>query len=63
MRTHEWKAAIALLCGLGACVAGFGGLALRLSPRATVAPVVAVEADEDECEEPAPDLAAVDVEA
>ncbi len=57
MRSHEWKAAVALLCGLGACVAGFGGLALRLSPRTVVVPVIAVEADEDECEDLAPPAA------
>jgi len=51
----NWKAAIAFLCGLGVFAAGYGGLALRLSPRVSPAsreraPAVP-EADEDECEE------------
>ena len=63
MHKNDWKAVVALLCGLGACVAGFGGLALRLTPHAAVAPAIAVEADDDECDEPAPDLPAAEAEA
>jgi hypothetical protein len=67
MLNKEWKVTLVSLCGLGACVAGFGGLALRLSPQAPAAPRAIVpavaDAEEDECEE-APALPdAVDAEA
>ena len=60
MHTKEWKVLLALVCGLGVCVAGFGGLALRLAPHAPSAP--AISAEEDECDESAPPPAQADME-
>jgi hypothetical protein len=55
MPMSKWTLTVVLLCGLGVCVAGYGGLARRLtsyspaSPRGA-APAV-IEAEEDEWED------------
>jgi hypothetical protein len=57
MRNQQQTFTIALLCGLGLCLAGFGGFALRLAPHAT-ATAGEPAADEDESENafPLPEL-------
>ena len=55
MPISNWKVAVVSLCGLGVCVAGYGGLAQRLSPHAPSAPrelsPAVSEAEEDAVEE------------
>jgi hypothetical protein len=55
MSIKDWKLTVVFLCGLGVCVAGFGGLARRLNPHTPASPralaVEVAEAEEDDWEE------------
>jgi hypothetical protein len=55
MHKKEWKIALGLLCGMAVCATGFGGLALRLSPRAAAVAGEAFSLELEDVEEaPAP---------
>jgi hypothetical protein len=62
MRNQQRTFTIALLCGLGLCLVGFGGFALRLAPQAT-ATVGEPAGDEDDSENafPLPELSDTEV--